>query len=59
MIVKQLQYWPQTSGSSTVVEHLHHHPKVEGSSPSAVADTGREKKDKMKDPLKVSNLGLA
>ncbi len=33
----------QFSGSSTVVEHSTHQPKVEGSSPVATAGIGREK----------------
>jgi hypothetical protein len=31
-----------TSGGSTLVENSSHHPKVEGSSLAAVADTERE-----------------
>jgi hypothetical protein len=34
-------------GSSTVVEHLSHHPKVEGSNPAATAGSGREEMARM------------
>jgi hypothetical protein len=32
------------SSNRALVDHLLYHPKVQGSSPAAVADTGREKK---------------
>jgi hypothetical protein len=34
--------WRRISGGSTVVEHLSHHPKVQGSNPAAAASTRRE-----------------